>query len=378
VSGKALRVDRATVIAYRIATQGLHRDRGAGRPEELQVLDIGVQDSGTHSAWLALDARLPTAPDQSRLGPGQPLALAWTLRGAPYVHRRADLDTVAGALWPLSEADAAGRLNETRPSVAKAGIAALDQFRLAVDGLRGVVRAPTGKGAASTAVTKQLPPAMRRECRGCKTRHISDSAMRAAALPAGLELEPDTAPPVLRPRPKARRPREVDLVALADLVRAYLTVLGPATDADVADYLAVRRADLAQVWPDDLVPVSVDGRDAWLPPSQVAALRAAAPRKVLRLLGPFDPYLQARDRTLIVPDGGVHKALWPVLGRPGVVLADGEVVGSWRTRSAGPALTIAVDQFVPLAPAVRAGIEAEAERVGAVRGAAKVRVTGLG
>jgi hypothetical protein len=66
--------------------------------------------------------------------------------------------------------------------------------------------------------------------------------------------------------------------------------------------------------------------------------------------------------------------LWPVLGRPGVVFADGEVVGIWRTKSSGAKLTITVEAFVPLPPSVRRGIEAEAQRVAAVRGATDVTV----
>jgi hypothetical protein len=53
-------VDRAQVLAYRIAAQGLDERRnssvGVG---ELEVLDLGVQDSSAGSVKLALAARLP-------------------------------------------------------------------------------------------------------------------------------------------------------------------------------------------------------------------------------------------------------------------------------------------------------------------------------
>ena len=123
------------------------------------MLDIGVQDSAGEQARLAFDARLPNTPRSDAYGPDQSLALVWSLRGAPYVHRRGELDELAGALYPLSEADAAQRLNETGPSVARAGISALDQFTTAVEAMRDVVRKPMGKGAVSTAVTKAIPKA---------------------------------------------------------------------------------------------------------------------------------------------------------------------------------------------------------------------------
>lgn len=364
---------RAQVIAHRVAAQGLHRE--ATTPSKLAVLDIGVQDSGADSALLAFDARLAATPKPDGFGPGRPLALVWSLRGAPYVHRRRDLDRLAAALWPLSEADATGRLTETGPSIARAGISALDQLTTAVEAMREVVTEPIGKGAASTAVSKRIPKVMLRNCRVCKAHHISDSAMRSAALVAGLELEPGTAPPVLLPRPKARVPDGPDPKATGRLITAYLSLLGPASTGDVAGYLDARRADVEAIWPSGLVEVSVDGRTAWLPEVDVAAVRRAPEPDVVRLLGPFDPYMQARDRALIVPDKSVHKALWPVLGRPGVIFADGEVVGTWRTRASGAKLTITLEPFGPLPPSVRTGIEAEAERVAAVRGAREVRVT---
>lgn len=373
-----MKATRQQVIAYRVAVQGLHRD-GSASVRELGVLDIGVQEAMGHPAALAFAARLPASvpvgPADVPIGPGHRLALAWTLRGAPHVHLRRDLDLVARALWPLSEADATGRLNESGPSVQRAGIPALEQFRLAVDAMRDVVREPTAKGAASTAVTKKVPAPMRRDCRACKTKHVSDSAMRLAAPAAGVEIEPGTAPPVLLPREGASLPDSPDLGAVARLAVAYLTYLGPADVGEFAGYLEARRADVAEAWPDDgLVEVTVDGKRRWLPESQLDVLRSAPRPDIVRLLGPFDPYLQARDRALIVPDTSVHKLLWPVLGRPGVLFVGGEVVGTWRTRTSGRKITITADAFAPLPPKVWKQVTAEAERVGEARGASEVIV----
>jgi hypothetical protein len=368
-----VQIVREQVLGYRVAAQGL--DRSGRSVGALPVLDLGIQDSGAEAARLAFDARLPKKPPADGIGPGKPLALTWSLRGAPHVHRRRDLDALAGALFPLSEADARGRLNETGPSVQRAGIPALEQYAIAVAAMREVVTAATAKGAASTAVTKRIPKVMWRDCRACRAEHISDSAMRTATLAAGLELQPDTSPPVLAPRPGARPAQDVDVPALQRLIIAYLALLGPATVAEAAGYLEARRADVERVWPEGLVEVSVAGRAAWLPEQRLAELKRAPQPELVRLLGPFDPYLQARDRDLIVPDRSVHKALWPVLGRPGVLFVDGEVVGTWRTRASGSKLTVAVAAFAPLPPPVWRQVEAEAERVAAVRGAADVSVT---
>jgi hypothetical protein len=367
-------VTREQVLAYRVEAQGLHR---TGRKlERLAVLDFGVQDAAPQLARLAFDARLPSTPPSDAIGPGRPLALVWSLRGAPDVHRREDLDAVAAALYPMSEQDAGGRINETGPAVQRAGIPALEQFSLAVSTMRSVVTKSMGKGAVSTAVTKELPPPMRRNCRACGTSHISDSAMRASFLPAGLELEPDTAPPVLRRRPTAALPKAVDRAALRRLVLAYLTLLGPASEADAADYFGIRRADLGDAWPEsDLIEVRVDkNRPTYLPKSRRKALESPREPDVVRLLGPFDPYLQARDRDVLVPDKAAHKTLWPVLGRPGALLVDGEIAGTWRGRASGGKLTVQIEPFGALPDPAWSEIETEAERVAAVRDLALVGV----
>jgi hypothetical protein len=361
-----LSADREQVLAYRLSAQGLHRTSRS--PARLAVLDIGVQDAAGEQARLAFDARLGATPPADVYGPGHPLALVWSLRGAPHVHRRAELDGIAGALFPLSEADAAGRLNETGPSVERAGIAALEQFGLAVDAMHSVVTRSSAKGAVSTAVSRKLPEVMLRDCRACRARHLSDSAMRVALLAAGLELQPGTSPPVLLRRPMAGRPDGPDRPALTALLRAYLRLLGPATVGEAAGYVDARRADVEPVWPDRLVPVEVDGRVTWLPAEAVPDFENPPEPALVRILGASDPYLQARDRAVLVPDKSRHKVLWPVLGRPMVLLVDGEVSGTVRPKASGKRLTLRVEPFGSLPSARWEAVQAEAERVAAVRG----------
>jgi hypothetical protein len=66
--------------------------------------------------------------------------------------------------------------------------------------------------------------------------------------------------------------------------------------------------------------------------------------------------------------------MWPVLGRPGVLLVDAEPVGIWRPKSSGRALTVQVEPFLPLPNPVWDDVEQEARRVGDVRGAERVSV----
>jgi hypothetical protein len=50
------------------------------------------------------------------------------------------------------------------------------------------------------------------------------------------------------------------------------------------------------------------------------------------------------------------------------VFVDGEVAGTWRPKASGRKLTVVLDEFAPLPPPVRERVDAEAERVAAVRG----------
>jgi hypothetical protein len=134
----------------------------------------------------------------------------------------------------------------------------------------------------------------------------------------------------------------------------------------VAGYLDAPVKEIAAHWPEDVVPVEVDGGRLEVLAGDADALAGADPVEGVRLLGPFDLFLQGRDRELVLPDAAARKDLWRTIGRPGGVLAGHELVGSWRPRSSGKKLRIAVTMWSGARPPKE--LAEQAERLATFRG----------
>jgi hypothetical protein len=350
-----MRLSRGDVLRYRVRAQELDR---AGARRDAAVLDIGVQDTGPDGAGWALTIRgAAIAVDD--------LALAWTLRGAPHFYRRREIAAVAAATAPWSDADAAKRIFDAARPLRAAGIPVLEALGVVAAEMHDIATKPVVKGEMSTQLTGRLGPPYLRECRPCQAVHTYEQPFRLAALRAGLELEPDTSPPVLRRIPRWRGPAAKVPEHLGP-VRGVLHFLGPATPKLVAAYIDAPVGEVSARWPSDVTPVEVDGQRLDALADDVPALTAAEASGVVRLLGPFDLFLQGRDRELVVPDPAARKDLWRTLGRPGGVLAGDEVVGSWRPRASGKKLRLAVSIWDGGDPPV--GLDIEAQRLAAFRG----------
>lgn len=366
-------MDRQEALARRVHAQQLDRVVAERSLTDAAVLDLGVQDTGRDGASWALANRGAPVASPGTLEQAAELALAWTLRGAPHYYRRDDLPDVFVATSPLSEADAAKRVVGAAAPLAAVGTTAREGLAEVAAALRAVVEEPLVKGEVSGRLSAVLPEQHLRDCVPCRARHPWEMPFRLAALQAGLELVPGTSPPVLRRIPHWPRrrwgPAEDPGAAPLRLqvVRGYLRLLGPAAPADVAGFLDSTATEVKRHWPDDAEPVEVEGRRAWTLPGGDA--EAAVPvADLVRLLGPFDQLLQARDRTLLVPDRSRHQALWPTIGRPGAVLVGTDVVGTWRPRASGATLALKLELWQPLSVATRARVQEEAERLAAHRG----------
>lgn len=321
--------DRERVIAYRVAAHQF--DRTVRDAAELRVFDLGLQDS-ERSAVPALAARLARVPELDGF------TLTWSVRGAPHWHRADEVPALAARLWPLSDADAVSRMN--RPPV-QDGLEVLHEVASA---LREVVTGPMTKGEASSRLTAKVRPDVTAWCRGCDATHVLDPIFRLAVLPAGLRFDPAEKAVTFVPLegrrevPRASRGFEA-------LIADYLRLHGPAGPSEVAHYFGAPVREVKDAWPDDLVAVS---KRAWLPADRMAAFENPPEPEVVRLLPPLDPYLNARDRDLLVPDKAHQKQVWRILGRRGALLVDGEILGTWQARATGSRLDVKVSPFVPL------------------------------
>lgn len=389
-----LRATRSQVLRYRSRAQGLAPAKQGPATGVLDpaVLDLGVQDTGPDGALWALAVR--GVPVDAGAWPEE-LALAWTVRGAPHAYRRSELPRVAAAVRPWSHADAAKRVYDAAKPLRAASIPVGMALATVATALRDLVREPMVKGEVSGRLTALLPEPYLVQCRACGVKHPYEMPFRLAAIVAGLALEPGTSPPVLTPvdgwasdhiDALARLPETADVeqgrdtepAEPLDPLSAVPRLLGPVPPADLAGYLDAPLGDVrsrlaARLASGELVEVDVDGTPSVLPADRLGALQDAAEPtdadRDVRLLGPYDLLLQGRDRELLVPDAARRKGLFPALGRPGAVLVDGEVVGTWRPRASGRRLTVRVEPWSPWGSEVEQGVDRQIERLGRHRGA---------
>jgi hypothetical protein len=164
---------------------------------------------------------------------------------------------------------------------------------------------------------------------------------------------------------------ELDITeARLEIVRRYLYAYGPATPNDFASWWGVARADAKKLFRalgDELIPVSVEGWDAWALGSDADVLQAAQPSKSVRLLPGFDPYTLGLRRETEAAISAAYKGR--VFRQQGwisaVVLVGGVVIGVWSYEVKKGRVTVSVEPFEPLTDnAIRDGIKQEAARLG--------------
>ncbi|MBL7257167.1 AlkZ family DNA glycosylase [Actinoplanes sp. LDG1-01] len=352
-------------MAYRVTALGL-AERSSARPADLPVLDLGVQEYTPGSAQVALAAR--TGADLA----DRRLITVWAARGAPHLHRRADLAALVKQLWPISDADASARIKSSQiPDGMKLG---LEAFRVTAAAFREVVREPMPRGEVSTEVSKRVPKALTYECRSCEARHIAGNVWQHSGLAGGVEVQSRGRDAMLGPLAKAP-PIPAENAGIDELILTYLRFLGPAGPLEVGKYLGSSTAEMKSVWPAErLTPVTVEGRKAWLPTEAIEELTSASSPGGVRFVPPMDPLLQARDRDVLVPGRERQKEVWRILGNPGALLVDGEVAGVWRAKMSGKRVNLTVTSFGSLPAARRKQIEEESAEVARARGVPEAAV----
>ena len=300
------------------------------------------------------------------------------MRGAPHAYRRADRSAITTATSPFSEDDAAKRIFDAATPLKKAGIPVIEALQRITDELRDIVRSPMVKGDVSGELSERLGGPFVRNCVPCGAVHIHEQSFRYSVIQAGLELVPGTSPPVLRRSPRARVARYSHLggeaTARFDVVRNSLRFNGPERPADSATFVDSLLRSVKGDWPTDAVEAEVSDVESSASLFSVGELLDGPSQRTVKLLGPYDPFLQLRHRELLVPDPERRKDVWRVIGRPGAIVADGEIIATWRPKTASGRLTIRLDPWQRLTTADRAAIGEQAERLAVHRG---VELTGV-
>ena len=132
-------------------------------------------------------------------------------------------------------------------------------------------------------------------------------------------------------------PPEVDPAdARRELARRYLHVFGPATAESFGVWAGIRTSGAVAAFDQlnsSIVSVATPIGSAWMLDSDVEALQATPqPEAAVRLLPSGDSYflLHGDQRRLLVPNSDQRRLLWTSRVWPGAVLADGDIVGTWR------------------------------------------------
>lgn len=332
---------RAGVLAHRAAVQDLH---GGASLDSVEVVALGFADSPAKTGGAGIAVRVGPEVDG--------LVRVLSLRGAPHLHRAADLPALRRELRPRTPRQLAAWIGGFDPPD-------LDGLDLLVELLhREFPGERATKGELSAAVSPHLPADWTPRCEPCGSNHVVDGLFRLGTLLAGIELDHFGSRLVFR-RPSGPVPA-VEPEGEPTLLRAYARLVGPFAKADAERWLG---AGPPPKWPEGLRPVTVEGR-------RLLALEdvpEAPPPPAGLMLFPRDPYLLG-PRWLVAPDAAVAKRVWRAVGSRGALVVHGEVVGEWRYTFSGRTVTFHLRGWRKIKGAARKSLGDQAELLAAVWG----------
>ena len=159
----------------------------------------------------------------------------------------------------------------------------------------------------------------------------------------------------------------------AELARRFLHAYGPATPRAFADWLGSTPAQTKRLWrqiEEELEPVTATGKKAFILQADRESFRRADTEEALLLLGPHDPYLDIRDRAILLEDTAAQRQVWRTVGNPGVILKGGKIIGIWKTRIQRENLSVSTTLWEPLSAPEQRELERQMEGYASFRGLA--------
>jgi len=155
------------------------------------------------------------------------------------------------------------------------------------------------------------------------------------------------------------------------LVRKFLHCYGPARADHFMSWLGCSSQQAHRLWntiADEMVPIQIEGKTCYMLSADMDNLRSAeGDEEKLILLGAHDPYLDMRDRTIILEDKSFHKDVWKYVANPGVVLKGGRIIGTWKIKTIGKKLDLSVMTWETITTAEQQILKQLAEEYAAFR-----------
>lgn len=373
--------ERERILWRRLSAQ--HLDRRYPRSSLKEVVGAcGVQNTPPGSASISLIARIDgISPDEVRhqLEDDRMLVQAWSLRAAPHIFPVDDYHTFTQGLLPWEE-------TFLRHFI-KGAVDSLDKVELSVTELTeimfpAVTEVLDGIGLNKARLAGEVADLMCSRISsnlhnlwnapgpfGRFGETLVGYGLYIGSLAGAVCHGPRKGTSALLVRPDQwldpLAPSD-PLKARMDLVRKYLHCYGPSTPASMAAWSGLHPQQVSEMWKcisEEVMQVSLGGRGMWLLASDREELERPPVPEDARLLPPHDPYMQSRDRELLLPDTSLHHHVWRMAGGPGTVLFEGEVVGTWRSQKRGGRISLSVMPFRHLSPSAIEGIDEEAVRM---------------
>jgi hypothetical protein len=360
---------RAQILRFRLKGHNLTELRPVTALKEVAGA-CGIRNTPPGSAALGLLARIeglaPRHVDQA-LGPGGALVEVLSMRASPLLVPRVDVGVFTIGALPRTEAAMEAVLANHKSVLKDAGVSATEALELAVAAAhKALAQGGLPRGELSGAITRQLPKRLQAWCEPCKIHHVPEMLFRLVGVrgeyiitrqgQGSTYVRSDT---VLGKQSKAHAED-----ARAELLRRYLRCYGPTTATDFAAWVGIASSEVQEDWEHvagQLIEVDIDGREGWIHRDDADVLRDPPAAHRVRLLPPYDAYLDQRDRVTLIPNKSLHKRVWRAIGNPGVVLHDGEAVGTWRTQKKGKRLIVTAEPFDEFSRPLQKAISEQAE-----------------
>jgi hypothetical protein len=389
-----LAVRRGDVLAFRLKSQ--HLTKRLSLDSLLQAAGAcGIQETPPGSAVLSLHARVAgLTPDAvfEALAVEKSLVQMWSLRGAPYLFPTCDAPVFTTGLLPEDEESLRFFILGIEQALSRIGMTATEVVERTAVALHDVLdhRVLANKQRLDNELACQVAlqltagqlAAWQTPSPYGPNQSLGEALVSFALRPLSLQGLIAFAPRRNNEASFVRTDQwlgqslpEASTESRAELVRRYLHCFGPSTPEAFAQWAGITPAQANRMWrlvEGELAEVNFGSQKPWLNQEDVPLLISPPSPMGVRLLPPHDPYLALRDRATLVPDKAIHRAIWRRSGNPGVVLADGELVGTWRPEKRGSRLSVTVELFAPVSAQLRSECEAEAATLAPFRGCAAV------